>query len=118
LDPFEIFERDESPLAATLRERIGPEPSLDESLSEILQPVRLLTFPELKSRKGISYTRQFVARLEARGEFPRRVQTGPNSIAWLEHEVDAWILSRPRGKLRDGRGDRGKAALERKRAEK
>jgi prophage regulatory protein len=116
LDPFEVF--DEPPLAAALRERIGPEPSLDESLREILQPVRLLTFPELESRKGITYSRQYVDRLEARGQFPQRVQTGPNSIAWIEREVDAWILSRPRGKLRDGRGDRGKAALERGKARK
>jgi prophage regulatory protein len=104
LDPFEVFA--ENPLSAALRERLGPEPSLDEALREILQPVRMLTFGELAARKGIRYRRQYIDRLERAGQFPARLQLGGNSIAWLEHEIDAWLLSRPRGRLRDGRGAR------------
>jgi prophage regulatory protein len=63
-------------------------------------PVRLVTFPELKPRKGIAFTRQYVDRLEREGRFPTRVRTGLNSVAWIEHELDEWIETLPRGKIR------------------
>jgi prophage regulatory protein len=74
---------------------MNPTPDTDEQL-----PVRLLTFPELKPRKGIAFTRQYVDRLEREGRFPTRVRTGLNSVAWLEHELDEWIQRLPRGKIR------------------
>jgi prophage regulatory protein len=30
------------------------------------------------------------------GRFPSPVQTGPNSVAWYLHEVEAYVASRPR----------------------
>ena len=117
MDPFEIFEHGETPLAAALRERLGPETALAQILrGEDCPTIRALSFPELESRKGIPYSRQYVDRLERADKFPTRIQLGGgNSVAWLEHEVDEWLLSRPRGRLRDGRAERGKAALERRR---
>jgi prophage regulatory protein len=56
--------------------------------------MRFLRFPELKSAKGIHYCRMHIDRLEKAGKFPKRVQIGQNSVAWLEHEVDAWIKAR------------------------
>jgi prophage regulatory protein len=54
-------------------------------------PLRLLTFPELRSKKGIPYTRQHLSRLEKAGLFPRRVQLSASRVAWIEDEVDARI---------------------------
>jgi prophage regulatory protein len=54
---------------------------------------RLLSWPQLKER--IPFTRQYLLRLEQAGLFPRRRRVGQNRIAWLESEIDDWILSRP-----------------------
>ena len=35
-----------------------------------------------------------IYRLEIRGEFPQRKQLSPNSVGWLESEIDEWIASR------------------------
>jgi predicted DNA-binding transcriptional regulator AlpA len=75
--------------------------------------LRLVTFTEFKPRKGIPYTRQYIDRLERDGRFPTRVRTGANSVAWIEDELDLWIRSLPRGKIRDRRSERGRDALDR-----
>jgi predicted DNA-binding transcriptional regulator AlpA len=54
----------------------------------------LLTYPELKSKKGISYSRQHISRLEKEGKFPRRIQISPSRIGWYEHEIDAWVIEK------------------------
>ena len=51
--------------------------------------VRLLRFPELKRRTGLS--RSTIWRLEQAGEFPRHLHTSSNTVAWLESDVVAWI---------------------------
>ena len=58
---------------------------------------RLLPWPALA--EIIPYTRMHVCRLEARGQFPRRVQVGANRVAWRESEIQAWIDARERGPL-------------------
>jgi prophage regulatory protein len=35
-----------------------------------------------------------IAREEAAGRFPRRIQLAPRAIGWLENEVDEWIAAR------------------------
>jgi predicted DNA-binding transcriptional regulator AlpA len=57
---------------------------------------RLLSFPELKSVKGIGFSRQYLHRLIAAQKFPAPIHATDNGwfIAWLEHEVDAWIDAR------------------------
>ena len=37
---------------------------------------------------------QHIGRLEAAGQFPKRVQLGPNRVAWLLSEVDTWLNKR------------------------
>ncbi|MBC7950648.1 MAG: AlpA family phage regulatory protein [Rhodospirillaceae bacterium] len=55
---------------------------------------RLVSKKELKTVCGIPYTPQHIGRLEAAGRFPKRVQLGPNRVAWLLFEVDAWLNKR------------------------
>lgn len=42
----------------------------------------------------VLYSPQHIARLEAAGEFPRRVRLGSNRVGWLEEEVLAWLQQR------------------------
>lgn len=52
---------------------------------------RLVYFPELKRLTGLS--RSTVWKLEKTGSFPRRRLVTTNRIAWLENEVQDWIIS-------------------------
>ena len=54
--------------------------------------MRALRFPDLK--KKVPLSRPQVDRLEAAGDFPKRIQLGPKSVAWVEDEVDEWIAAR------------------------
>jgi prophage regulatory protein len=58
--------------------------------------MRLLPYDELKPAKGITYSKPQLWRLEKRGEFPRRVALGAARVAWVEHEIDEWIVSKIR----------------------
>ena len=49
----------------------------------------LIRIREVRRRTGFS--RSTIWRLERRGEFPRRVKLGPNSVAWYLAEVEGWI---------------------------
>lgn len=55
-------------------------------------PLRLIDKAELLRRVPFSYS--LIWQLMNRGEFPRSRDTGGKST-WLEHEVEAWIASRP-----------------------
>lgn len=55
---------------------------------------RFVRFGDLKSLFGIPWSRMHVDREEKAGRFPKRVQLGPNSVAWLEDEVIAWQAER------------------------
>ncbi|OAN48447.1 AlpA family transcriptional regulator [Paramagnetospirillum marisnigri] len=52
---------------------------------------RLVSKKELKSVCGIPYTPQHIGRLEAAGKFPKRVNLGPDRVAWVMSEVDVWV---------------------------
>jgi prophage regulatory protein len=45
-------------------------------------------------RRGITYTNTHLLRLERRDRFPKRVQLGPNRVAWVEREIEAWLQQR------------------------
>jgi prophage regulatory protein len=55
---------------------------------------RFVRFPELNNRFGLTWCRMHVDREEKAGRFPKRVQLGPNSVAWLEDEIIAWQAER------------------------
>lgn len=42
----------------------------------------------------VLYSPQHIARLEAVGEFPKRVQLGSNRVGWVEGEVLEWLRKR------------------------
>ena len=60
--------------------------------SATAQPPRLITKTELC--RIVPYTPQHILRLEKRGLFPRRVQVGPNRVAWLLSEIEQWVEAR------------------------
>jgi predicted DNA-binding transcriptional regulator AlpA len=59
--------------------------------------LRLLSFKDLKSVKGIPYSRSEIRRKEKAGTFPMHVTLGDGNgacIAWPESEVDDYIRAR------------------------
>ena len=52
-------------------------------------PARLLRFPAVRDRTGLS--RSTIWRLERQGAFPKHRRISAHAVAWLEHEVTAWI---------------------------
>jgi prophage regulatory protein len=55
---------------------------------------KLVSKKELRSVLGVPYSPQHIARLEAVGRFPKRIQVGPNRVAWLQAEVEKCIEER------------------------
>jgi prophage regulatory protein len=56
--------------------------------------IKLITFDELKPRKGVPYHRNHIRRMVAAGSFPKPVPLSSKRIAWVETEVDAWLAER------------------------
>jgi len=56
--------------------------------------MRFLRSKEVVDKVGLS--RVSVWRLEAAGDFPPRRQITPKTVAWVEHEVEAWMDARKR----------------------
>ena len=50
---------------------------------------RVIRKPEVQKIVGLSDAT--IWRLERRGEFPKRIQLGGNSVGWLLSEVLAWL---------------------------
>ena len=55
--------------------------------------MRLLSMEELRTVKGISYSRPHIFRLMKQG-FPKPIKLGLNRNAWIEEEIDRWIEER------------------------
>lgn len=58
---------------------------------------KLLRFHEVKKLVGLSRTT--IWRLERQGKFPRRKQISENAVAWLDEEIQRWILEKSKGRL-------------------
>jgi len=52
-----------------------------------------LTFAEL-GQAGVPFKETQLQRLEARGEFPRRVMLGAKTTRWVKAEVEAWLRAK------------------------
>lgn len=55
-------------------------------------PNTLIKLPEVKRRTTLS-TSEIYRRLES-GTFPKQIKLGTKAVAWLEHEINAWIDER------------------------
>jgi len=49
---------------------------------------------EVRSLKGVNYSRAHLFRLIRAGKFPAPIKLGENRNAFVETEVDAWIEQR------------------------
>jgi predicted DNA-binding transcriptional regulator AlpA len=58
-----------------------------------MELVRLVGWDYLREH-GIRWSRQYILELEKKKKFPRRVRLGPNSIAWCEEEIQAFLQER------------------------
>lgn len=56
--------------------------------------MKLLAMDELKSAKGIPYSRAHLWRLIKSGQFVAPIKLGANRVAFIEAEIDAWIEAR------------------------
>lgn len=61
-------------------------------LAALAVPPKLLRFPAVRERTGLSRTT--IWRLERRGGFPRHRRISTNAVAWVEGEVTDWIASK------------------------
>lgn len=64
-------------------------PSKSATTTQQDRPTRLVRFPEVKDRVGLSRS-SIYARI-AEGTFPRPIRLGAKSVAWAESTIDSWI---------------------------
>jgi prophage regulatory protein len=56
--------------------------------------LKIITFDQLGSIKGIFYSRDHLRRKVKADEFPKPITVSDRRIAWIEAEVDAWLAAR------------------------
>lgn len=54
--------------------------------------LRMLRVPEVSARTGLSIAT--LHRMRTKGLFPEPVRLSEHTVAWPEHELDAWIAAR------------------------
>lgn len=59
-----------------------------------LADAKILRYAEVLRRTGLSRTT--IWRKIRAGDFPAPIQLGPNSVGWLDEEIDTWVANRPR----------------------
>lgn len=73
-----------------------------------------LRLADVKARLGdpraMHAFRQWVAREEDAGRFPKRIRMSERLHVWDADEVDAWVASRPRGRAHGTPKDEPEAA--------
>jgi prophage regulatory protein len=55
---------------------------------------RFLRLPEVEARVGLSPMTIWRREHCNPPTFPRRVRLGPNAVAWIEEEIEAWCAER------------------------
>jgi prophage regulatory protein len=53
----------------------------------------ILRLKSVKTKTGLS--RSSIYAFQKSNDFPTSVQLGARAVGWFEHEVDAWLASRP-----------------------
>ena len=54
---------------------------------------RIIRFPQL--REITSLSRSTIWRMEANGDFPRRIRVGARGVGWRLSDINSWLTSRP-----------------------
>ena len=67
-------------------------PAENRYASSIHQSVRLLRLPDVCKTTGLS--RSSIYKLESERKFPGRIKLTQHAVAWVEHEVHAWVAER------------------------
>ena len=71
-----------------------PKPGSPEKVTEMLDhSERLLRLRDVKEKTGLGSST--IYRRIADGTFPVPRSLGPNTVRWLQSEIDAWIRSLP-----------------------
>ena len=85
--PTHVVQRADADVRRLRQDEPGAQP-----IAERPVPPRLLRFPAIRDRTGLS--RSTIWRLERCGEFPKHRRLSANTVAWVEEEVDIWIRQR------------------------
>jgi prophage regulatory protein len=56
--------------------------------------MKILSYPDLRTEKGIRFSRQWIAKLVKARQFPAPVKIGLATNGFVESEIDAWIADR------------------------
>jgi len=56
--------------------------------------MKILSYDDLRTEKGVVYSRVHLWRLEKAGQFPRRVPLSAARHGWVDSEVDDWLVAR------------------------
>ncbi len=59
---------------------------------DVKPPLRLLRLPEVTRLTGLG--RSMIYQLQAEQRFPQSIKLGTRAVAWIEHEVQAWLAER------------------------
>ncbi len=54
--------------------------------------MKVLRIKDVQARVG--YSRSHIWQLERAGRFPRKIRLGPNSVGYVESEIDEWIAGK------------------------
>jgi prophage regulatory protein len=57
-------------------------------------PRRLYRLRQVK--QFVPFGTSWIYALEARGDFPKRIQLGPRAVAWVADEIEEWVAERVR----------------------
>ncbi len=65
---------------------------IEKEATDTRRVTRLIRLPEVQHRVGLG--RSTIYRWMAEGKFPKPVQLGGYSVAWVQDDVEKWILEK------------------------
>jgi prophage regulatory protein len=73
---------------------LSPTDTRNLAWSQESESMKILSIDELKTAKGIAYSKAHIWRLIRAGKFPQPIRLGENRIAFPEREIDAFLESK------------------------
>lgn len=59
-----------------------------------MSPRRFVSYPELKARYGLPWSRQHVDRMIKAGKFPGKFQLTEHRVGWWSDHIESWLETR------------------------